>query len=328
MDADGSNVARLTNDPAEDWAAAWSPDGRFIAFTSNRDGDYHLFRMDADGSNVTQLTSGSATDYEPAYSPDGSRIAFTSNRDGHFAVWVATADGSGATALVSGDGDNYMPSWSADGSQVAFTSNRTGDFEVFVVSASGGEARNISQNPGADDGWDTLSWTPDGSAILYPSQGVTPSWRDSFVRQGFGAAGILIAATLLAGAVVFARRRGRLPFGAYTVLVAAPLIMATVLRDESRFIPAAIAAGLLADLVVRAWPPGRSRVGDALVAFLIPALFFALYFATVEVTAGLGWSIHLWIGAIVIAGIIGLFMDELGRRPAGEGGSLRPSSGG
>ena len=316
MDADGSTVVRLTDDPAQDWAAAWSPDGRLIAFNSDRDGDYHLFRIDADGSNVSQLTSGSETDYEPAYSPDGSRIAFTSNRGGGFGVWVAAADGSGATALASGDGDNYMPSWSADGSQVAFTSNRTGDFEVFVVPASGGEARNISQNPGSDDGWDTLDWAPDGSTILYPSQGAIPSWRDPFVRQGFGAAGILVAAALLAAAVAFARRRGRLPFGAYTVLLAGPLVMSTVLRDEYRFIPTAIAAGLLAELVVRAWPPGRSRLGDALVAFLIPATFFALYFLTVAMTGGLGWSIHLWIGAIVIAGIIGLFVDELGRGPA------------
>ena len=316
MDADGTNVIGLTDGPAADWAVAWSPDGRFIAFNSDRDGDFRLYRIDADGSNLTQLTSGPATDFEPAYSPDGSRIAFTSSRGGGFGVWVSAADGSGATALASGGREDYMPAWSPDGSQVAFTSTRTGDLEVFVVPAAGGEARNLSQNPGADDGWDTPSWTPDGSSILYPSQGVIPSWRDPFVRRGFGAAGILISATLLAGAVVFARRRGRLPFGAYTVLVAVPLIMATVLRDEFRFIPAAIGAGLLADLLVSRWPPGRSRIGDALVAFLIPALFFTLYFATVAMTGGLGWSIHLWIGAIVIAGIIGLFMDELGGRPA------------
>ena len=87
--------------------------------------------------------------------------------------------------------------------------------------------------------------------------------------------------------------------------------MATVLSDDYRFIPAAIVAGLLADLAARAWPPGRTRVGDAVVAFLVPALFFAAYFAAVAVTTGIGWSIHLWLGAIVIAGVIGLFLDEL-----------------
>ena len=328
MNADGSGVARVTNDPASDWAVDWSPDGKFLAFNSDLNGDYRIYRIGVDGSGLTQLSKGSSTDFEPAWSPDGLRIAFTSQRDGHFGVWMVGADGNGPTALAAGDGDSYMPRWSPDGSQVAFTSNRTGDFEVFVEPASGGVARNISQNPGSDDGWDTLDWTPDGSAIIYPSQGVVPAYRDSFVRQGFGAAGVLIAAALLSGTLVFARRPGRLPFGAYAVLVAAPLIMATVLRDEYRFIPAALAAGLLADLVVRAWPPGRSRVGDALVAFLVPATFFALYFGAVAMTGGLGWSVHLWVGAIVIAGIIGLFIDELGRRPGlvGSGASeqLRP----
>ena len=48
----------------------------------------------------------------------------------------------------------------------------------------------------------------------------------------------------------------------------------------------------------------------------MPASFFACYFAAVAMTVGLGWSMHLWLGAISLAGAIGLFMDELGRRPA------------
>lgn len=316
MNADGSDVRQLTDDPASDWAAAWAPDGGSIAFNSNRAGTYDLYRIDASGGNVTQLTTGPADDYDPAFSPDSSRIAFTSNRDGDFRVWLAAADGGDPHVLASGDENAYMPSWSPDGSNLAFTSDRTGDFEVFVVPATGGEALNVSRNPGSDDGWEASAWSPDGTTILYPSEGTVPFWRVPYVRQGFGAAGILIAAALLAGFAIVARRRGRLPFGAYTVLVAVPAAMATVLSDEYRFIPGFIVAGLLADLAVRAWPAGRSRVGDALVAFLVPALFFACYFVTVAMTTGIGWSIHLWLGAIVIAGVIGLFLDELGHGPA------------
>jgi WD40 repeat protein len=320
MRADGSDVRQLTDDPASDWAANWSPDGAQIAFNSNRAGTFDIFRIEADGSNPTALTAGPADDFEPAWSPDGTRIAFTSNRGGDFAIWVIAADGSGEPAMLdTGDGNAYMPAWSPDGELIAFTSSRTGDFEVFVVAAAGGEPTNLSHNPGSDDGWIAPAWAPDGSAILYPSIGSTPYWRESYVRQGFGAAGVLIFAGLLGAFAAVARRRGRLPFGTFLVLVAVPAAMATVLSDEYRFIPGAIVAGVLADVAARLWPAGSSRVGDGLVAFLVPALFFACYFGAVALTTGLGWSIHLWLGAIFIAGAIGFLLDELIHGPTIQG---------
>ena len=315
MGIDGSGIRQLTDDQASDWAAAWSPDGAAIAFNSNRSGTFDLYVMAPDGTGQTALTTGPADDFEPAWSPDGTQIAFTSNRGGDdFQIWIMPSDGSVEPVLLqAGDGSAYMPSWSPDGESITFTSNRTGDFEVFVVPAGGGEPTNLSRNPGSDDGWAAPFWSPDGSRILYPVEGNVPFWQVPYIRQGFGAAGVLVAATMLAGIVAFARRRWQLPFGAYTVLVAVPASMATVISDEYRFIPAALFSGIAADLVAWQFPAGRTRAGDAVVAFLVPALFFAGYFATLALAGGIGWTIHLWLGAIPLAGVIGLFLDELGR---------------
>ena len=101
-------------------------------------------------------------------------------------------------------------------------------------------------------------------------------------------------------------------------MVALPAALATVLTDTHQFIPSAVVAGLLADLLVRAIGFGRTRLRDALVAFAIPALFYAGYFATIALTGGIGWSIHLWLGAIVLAGVVGVLLDELGRSGRGK----------
>jgi len=79
---------------------------RRIAFASDRDGDFEIYRMNADGSGQTNLTNHSGQDYEPAWSPDGTKIAFVSSRDGNYEIYVMNADGTGQTRLTNnGVGD-------------------------------------------------------------------------------------------------------------------------------------------------------------------------------------------------------------------------------
>ena len=114
MNADGSGLRRLTDNPASDHQPAWSPDGSRSAFSTFRDDPIagEIYVMNADGSSPTRLTDNPANDFNPAWSPDGSRIAFSSDRDGNYELYWMNADGSGQTRLTDNPADDRLPAWS------------------------------------------------------------------------------------------------------------------------------------------------------------------------------------------------------------------------
>jgi TolB protein len=99
--ADGSGLRKLTPKPVGAYRdPAWSPDGRKIAFVSDRDGNSEIYVMNANGKGQRNLTRNPAFDADPAWSPDGRKIAFASKRDGEYGVYVMNADGSGQRRLA------------------------------------------------------------------------------------------------------------------------------------------------------------------------------------------------------------------------------------
>ena len=110
--ADGSGVTQLTSGAGNNDYPAYSPDGRRIAFVSDRTGVEQVWVMNADGTGNRQLTSGPGNDFGAAWSPDGRQIAFV--RDvgrGDRSVWVMDADGSNAHRLLPIPLTEYVPAW-------------------------------------------------------------------------------------------------------------------------------------------------------------------------------------------------------------------------
>jgi Tol biopolymer transport system component len=145
---------------------AWSPDGRRLAFMSDRAGNFEIYVVNADGSGERRLTSAPESDGGPVWSPDGRKIAFVRSILDRYGIarrseiYVMDADGSGQRAIGRGGG----AAWSPDGRKIAFRSERTGKAELFLVNVDGSGLVNLTRNPAADGG---PAWAPDGKKIYF-----------------------------------------------------------------------------------------------------------------------------------------------------------------
>lgn len=146
--ADGGAAERITDDPADEQKPAWSPDGAFLAFSSDKAGNRDLMVVDLATRKVRPLTSHSSDDDAPAWSPDGKWIAFQSNRDsnldlalnnGVWDLWKIPAEGGTATRITRFRGEN--PAWSPDGKWIAYdrysSGYADGEHNIFVISSDG-----------------------------------------------------------------------------------------------------------------------------------------------------------------------------------------------
>jgi len=123
-------------------------------------------------------------------------------------------------------------------------------------------------------------------------------------------AGLLLQTIILMGTIFVALRRWRLPIGSMTLLISVNAALMTVFSDAYILIPGALIAGIIADVLLWRLQPSMQRI-DALRTFamLVPPVYYAMYFAMLGLTAGITWSIHLWLGSIVLSGIVGLLLS-------------------
>lgn len=132
VDADGKNLAQILQvDGSYCHQPEWSPDGDWIAFATDRDGNVEIYKVRPDGTELTRLTRAPGVDAHPRWSPDGRWLSFTSNRDGNYDIWLMRADGSDEQNLTRHSATDDHAAWSPDGKSIAFVSMRDGGFDIY-----------------------------------------------------------------------------------------------------------------------------------------------------------------------------------------------------
>ena len=152
LDPLGPVFTKLTDTPAaSEWVPDWSPNGRKIAFASDRDGDSEVYIMNVDGSGLIQLTKNNGYDGRPRWSPDGSQLAFETDRDGDWDIYIMNADGSNPHAVtINAKSSDWNESWSPDGRWLVYASNTGGNDDLFIIRVDGTDQRRLTNNTTRD----------------------------------------------------------------------------------------------------------------------------------------------------------------------------------
>ena len=147
----------------------YASDVRYIAFSSNRNGNYDIYMMDINGKNLQQLTNHPGNEFSPAFSPDGQRMAYVSSRGGNMEIYVMSVATKVSRQLTDHPGFDDNPVWSPDGQWIAFDSNRAGAFDIYKVGVSG---ENLQRLTHGEQNSNHPAWSSDGLIAFDSKDGI------------------------------------------------------------------------------------------------------------------------------------------------------------
>jgi Tol biopolymer transport system component/DNA-binding winged helix-turn-helix (wHTH) protein len=159
-------LTRLTFDEGLQVGATWSPDSRFIAYSSNRGGKFDIWVQQVSGGDPVQITRETGQNWQPDWSPDGKYIAYRSEAGDGGLFIVPALGGAGMKRKIASFG--YYPRWSADSSQILFQSTQFGWLNrLYVANLEGAPPREVLTQLATNSHVTAMSaaWHPDGKRI-------------------------------------------------------------------------------------------------------------------------------------------------------------------
>lgn len=157
LDLTSFAVTQISNGYGSSEHPSWSPDGKKIAFMSNRDGDWEIYLMNSDGTGLQQLTKNRASDRFPRWSPDGRKIIFHSDRDDNIELYMIDIENLEESRITTHPATDATASFSPDGQWIIFHSDRGGDTEIYIMTLDGSELIQLTDNEVEDA---VADWAP------------------------------------------------------------------------------------------------------------------------------------------------------------------------
>jgi Tol biopolymer transport system component len=171
-----AGAPRRVTERVPSWGPAWSPDGKTLVFTAERDGKIDVYSIAAAGGAETRLTTGPGRNEAPEFSPDGEFIYFNSSRSGSMQVWRMRPDGSSPEQVTDDSYGNLYPHVSPDAKRIVFLSYdknldvpKDGQVLLRTMTLSDRKMAFLAAFTGGLGSIDAPSWSPDGKRVAFVS---------------------------------------------------------------------------------------------------------------------------------------------------------------
>jgi TolB protein len=182
VDYDGAGLTRLTNDASLDLLPRFSPDGRFLVYTSYKNKNPDLFQMDLETGRVRLLSDIQGLNVAGGFSPHGSRLLMTVSSGSTPSIYLKFLKTGKMERLTHPEGADSSPTFSPDGGQAAFVSDRAGNPEIYLLDLLTLRSTKVT----ALNWCDSPSWAPTGEWIAFAGREIPEDPIDIFLTDMAG----------------------------------------------------------------------------------------------------------------------------------------------